>query len=169
MIFELSKREWISLSEEAELLHLYLALEKFRFEDKVNIQFTIDQKISQDDVFLPPLLMQPIIENAFKHGLLHKEEGGQLIIRIQSHHHEMLKCTIEDNGVGRAQAKLFSKWKSQEQQESSGLSMTQKRLAIINKQNDNLKITDLRDKDGAPYGVRVEMFVKIKARKWDNE
>lgn len=164
-IFEQSKEKLITLEEEFEFLKLYLDLEKLRFKDKVKINFDVDKSIAEDDYDLqiPPLLIQPILENAFKHGLMHKEEGGELKIEF-SKNDQFLFCNIEDNGVGREMAEEMGEGKLR-QERPSGLKTAKERLAILNQSSlkidfTNLVIKDLIDNNQNPLGTRVEIKIK---------
>ena len=165
-IFEQSKEKIVTLDEEFEFLKLYLDLEKLRFKDKVKINFEVDKTISEDDYDLqiPPLLIQPIVENAFKHGLMHKEEGGNLKIEF-SKNEEYLFCKIEDNGVGRELAREMGEGKLRRER-PSGLKTAKERLAILNQSSlkikdlNNLVIQDLMDENENPIGTRVEIKIK---------
>ena len=163
-IFDYSRRKTISLEEETEFLKLYLELEKLRFGDRVEINFDIDPNLKENitEYFLPPLLVQPIIENAFKHGLMHKKEKGTLSVFFEIVN-EWVKCTVEDNGVGRQKAKEFSQWR-EKKRNTSGLIATKERLEIFHQnkelQPDNvLSITDLYDQEGKPAGTKVEIYI----------
>jgi ligand-binding sensor domain-containing protein len=165
-IFEQSKEKLVTLDEEFEFLKLYLDLEKLRFKDKVKISIDVDETISENDYDLqiPPLLIQPIIENAFKHGLMHKEDGGELKIEF-SKNEEFLFCKIEDNGVGRKMAKEMGEGKLR-QERPSGLKTAKERLTILNQSSlkvedfNDLVINDLIDQDKNPRGTRVEIKIK---------
>jgi len=171
LIFEQSKKKEISLEEELEFLRLYLDLEKLRFNEKVEIQLTIEEEVTQEEeiIKIPPLLIQPVIENAFKHGLLHKKEKGFLKIRF-SREGSFLVCMIEDNGVGRKKAKTYSQWKPVEYH-SSGLETTKQRLAIFNNKTlsesssalPTIHIEDLVGADNDATGTRVTIHMHIKS------
>ena len=105
LIFEHSKGTTITLEEELEFINLYLDLEKLRFKDKVNIEMIIDSEVenTKDILSVPPLLIQPIIENSFKHGLFHKKDKGNLKIEYTIQN-EILKVVIEDDGIGREES-----------------------------------------------------------------
>lgn len=165
MIFEFSKKTTISLTDEIEFLQLYLGLEKLRFKDKIIIDFEIDDEIYTDNIKIPPLLIQPILENAFKHGLLHRKKGGELdiqFLRIDN----AIYCTVQDNGIGRAKVKTLKSWKNKNHN-SSGLATTTERLNLwLSKStiSDDLRpfeIIDLEDKDGVGCGTLVKMLLKI--------
>lgn len=101
---EFSEEEFITLAEEINLIEVYLTLEKLRFQN--NLEFEII-KPDRLDLSIPPMLIQPFIENAIIHGLLHKKGDKKLTIKFQLN--EKLTCIIEDNGVGRAKAKIIKK------------------------------------------------------------
>ena len=168
LIFEQSKRKLISLEEELELLTLYLDLEKLRFNEKVIVHLIIPQQLKEmaDEIMVPPLLLQPLIENSFKHGLLHKENGGQLWIRFEQEMGALI-CTIKDNGVGREKATELNSWRPKEYQ-SSGLQTAHKRLRIFNTSSsqefpteDFFQINDLRDTHGRSNGTEVVIKISL--------
>ena len=171
LIFEQSKKKEILLEEEFEFLKLYLDLEKLRFHDKVDIQFIVDEEVTQEEgtIKIPPLLIQPVLENAFKHGLLHKQGKGLLKIRF-SKKDRLLVCIVEDNGVGREKAKTYGQWKPAEYH-SSGLETTRQRLAIFNDKNLNesgeslptIQVEDLQDKQANATGTRITIHMNIKS------
>ena len=89
-----SERDFIEISQELKLLELYLSLEKLRFKKDLDYVIQTEQV---DELMIPPLLVQPFVENSLVHGLLHKEGKKKLTITITLG--EMCVCTIEDNGV----------------------------------------------------------------------
>lgn len=165
-IFENSGTKKITLKDELTFLKHYLDLEKLRFEDEIDIVLNIDPtlKRKEDEIELPPLLIQPIIENAFKHGLHHKLEKGMLKIDFVPAKNMACKCIIEDDGVGRAQAKEFSLNQFNNQtRTTSGLEITKERLSLFHKDKDLLidqyfHITDLMDDNNRPKGTKVEVW-----------
>ena len=167
MIFDFSDRKEISLQEELEFLKLYLVMEELRFNDKVKTNFSISSALEDHSeiIKLPPLLIQPIIENAFKHGLMHKGKGGKLLVSFEKEG-TFLRCIIEDNGVGRAKTLSLNKINDQKSR-SSGLKTTQKRIEISNfgktntHNHNSLLIKDLFDAQNKPCGTRVEIRINI--------
>ncbi|MEM1320388.1 MAG: two-component regulator propeller domain-containing protein [Bacteroidota bacterium] len=162
LIFDYSSRETISFEEEIEFLRLYLDLEKLRFGDRVIINLKVNKSLEarMSTVQLPALLIQPIIENAFKHGLMHRLERGQLDIQFEEQG-TRIKCTVQDNGIGRTKAAGLDKWVSK-QRTFSGLAATKERLSIwkpgpANEQR--LIITDLQDAEGQPTGTKVDLLI----------
>jgi ligand-binding sensor domain-containing protein len=164
-IFELSRQKTITLEQELEFLNLYLEMEKLRFEDKVKIDLEIAPEILQrtEDIELPPLLLQPIVENVFKHGLMHKLEGGELKIKFENADNDFIKCIIADNGIGRAKSAELKKqnhWRKGRKRTTSGLKATKDRLKLFHQLNGRspanyLIINDLVDSYGEPSGTEV--------------
>ncbi len=161
LIFEYSKENFISLEKEIKFLDLYLKLEKLRFNDKIEIQLEIDPDIDLENHFVPPLLIQPMIENAFKHGLLHKEAGGVLKIQFKKIEKKDIYCKIEDNGIGRKAAQQLNQWRPSEYR-SSGVKNTKERIALINQDEQSLSIkmniTDKENETKEAIGTLVEFY-----------
>ena len=168
LVFEHSQLEKISLEEELDFLKLYLDLEKLRFMDAIDIQLQISPFLEDisDEVYLPPLLIQPIVENSFKHGFLYKKELGVLKINFLRRD-AFLICTIEDNGIGRKKAAALGQ-KSLKDRPASGLKTSVERLKILkadqysntnNTEKSELNFTDLFDEEGNVKGTLVEIKI----------
>lgn len=158
---ENSKFDFVSLQSEVEILKLYLSLEHFRFQDKFDYVFNIDQGIDLDGVQIPPMLVQPYIENAVWHGLRYKDGKGKLEVDI-SKNGSTLKIRIEDDGIGRKKSKEL-KTVNQMKQESTGMKNIQSRIDIINDVHGakyDVAITDL-EADGKDAGTRVVIEIPI--------
>lgn len=161
-ILDASGMTSISLSDEIKILTLYLDLEKLRFGD--NFQYTIEVKndIDVDFAQIPPMIIQPFVENAVKHGLLHKTKGTKNLT-LHFEKEDLLICTIIDNGVGRAKAAQIQA-RQGKNQTSFATSATQKRLEILNEtyqQKIGLEIIDLIENNEAK-GTKVVLRVPIK-------
>ena len=99
-----SSQSFISVEQEVEYLTTYLSLEKMRFKEKMNYQIDVDPAIDRNNTFLPPMLIQPYVENAVRHGLRHRaDKGGLIRIRMQQQGKGLL-VIVEDNGIGRRKA-----------------------------------------------------------------
>lgn len=161
MVLTHSKKAFISLGDELGMLKLYLDMERLRFKDAFDYSITFKNSIDSENVFVPPLLLQPFAENAIWHGLMHKEGHGQLEIELGIDK-KMLTCTITDDGVGRSKAADI-KSKSTGKQKSMGLQITSDRLALLNKDNGQLasfNIEDCIDAEGKPSGTKVILKMK---------
>jgi hypothetical protein len=155
-----SENNVIPLSEEIKALELYIELEAMRFDNRFQYEIIIDKKIDPAMVQIPSMLIQPYVENAIKHGILPLKENGRLKIEIIKQD-SLLKCIIEDNGIGRKKA---GEQKSHSDHKSMGISLTQERLAVINSlNNSNLseRILDLMDESGNARGTKVEIYIPI--------
>ncbi|HEX6847027.1 MAG TPA: histidine kinase [Chitinophagaceae bacterium] len=159
-----SDKEYVSLKEELEILTLYIELESIRFKDSFNYTIDCDEEIDTDEIKLPTLLIQPFVENAIWHGLMHKEGERSLTVRF-SEKEENILCVIEDNGIGREKAsetKLTTKQGNKHT--SKGIAVSLERLhAMGNGSGDHgsMQIIDLRDEHGKARGTRVEIIFPI--------
>ncbi len=163
LVLENSRSEKVTLQKELEALKLYIELEAMRFKNKVQYQINIPATIDQQYIEIPPLLLQPYVENAIWHGLMHKKEGGNIIIDICQPSEHLLHIKITDDGVGREQAATY-KSKSATQQKSFGLKMTSERISIINQLyhiNAEVKIKDLKDSMNNSTGTKVIIQIPI--------
>ncbi|MET2986220.1 tetratricopeptide repeat-containing sensor histidine kinase [Aureibaculum conchae] len=126
-ILENSDKKWISLEEEIELSELYMQLESYRLKDKFSYRFNIDDKIDKENTLIPPLILQPFIENSIWHGIAPLNGDGNIEIGIKEKNN-MLICMVDDNGVGRKASnnRVLPK-------ESKGISITKSRLDILGK------------------------------------
>jgi len=135
-VLENSEEDFIPLEKEIELLKLYVKLEHFRFKDKFEYSITVAENINTQDFVIPPMLLQPYVENAVWHGLRYKKELGKLTINFVQTDSETLKITIEDNGIGRKKSKEL-KTENQKKQRSKGMGNIQKRISILNEMYDD--------------------------------
>ena len=128
-VMENSQEDFIPLSKEIDILEVYLKLENHRFKDKFDYSFTVDKSINTEDTLIPPMLIQPYIENAVWHGLRYKEEKGFLKVDISQKENDII-ITIEDNGIGRKKSQEL-KTENQKSQQSTGIKNIDSRLKII--------------------------------------
>jgi len=162
MIMNHSRHSVISLAEELEVLQLYLDMERLRFKDAFDYNITLDEELDAGDIYIPPLLLQPFVENAVWHGLMHKTERGLLTVALHAEQ-DMLTCVIQDNGVGRQKAAML-KSKSAQKHKSMGLQITAERLSLLTgtgAPGHFFNIEDLYDEAGRPAGTRVVLKIRI--------
>lgn len=157
-ILNSSSKEWISLTEEIEMLSIYVELERQRSNN--NFSFNIVSSIENgDEIYVPTMLIQPFVENAILHGFSSLQDQGELKIAITSNPKNCLKCTIVDNGIGRtasAQGQGINK------KESKGMMLTRRRLKLLEKERKQLfgfTITDLYTSDKKAAGTKVELLL----------
>ena len=130
-VLENSEEDFIPLSKELELLKLYTKLEHSRFSDKFDYKIHVDKQIDIDAFQIPPMLLQPYIENAIWHGLRYKNEKGFLNIALKQKEKNTIEITIEDDGVGRKKSAEL-KTQNQKKQKSKGMGNIKKRITILN-------------------------------------
>lgn len=130
-VLENSEEDFIPLEKEIELLQLYTKLEHSRFTEKFDFEITIDNAVKVDEFQIPPMLLQPYVENAIWHGLRYKEEKGFLKVHFGQPSAETIRITIEDNGIGRKKSQEL-KTANQKKQNSKGMGNIKKRIAILN-------------------------------------
>lgn len=158
-VLENSEQDFIPLSKELELLKLYTKLEHSRFEEKFDFEINVADNVKVDDFQIPPMLVQPYIENAIWHGLRYKEDKGYLKINLIQPDPETIEITIEDNGIGRKRSTEL-KTMNQKKQNSKGMGNIKKRIEILNnmyKDKVDVFISDTF-KDGT--GTRVVLTLK---------
>jgi hypothetical protein len=162
MIMNHSRHSYISLADEIEILRLYLDMERLRFKDAFDYRIIVSEEIDADEIRIPPLLIQPFVENAVWHGLMHKDERGSLTITMTASG-DLLTCVVRDNGIGRQRAAAL-KSKSVEKHKSMGMQITAERMALYTGADGSrpfFEIEDLYDEDGEPAGTQVTLTVKI--------
>jgi tetratricopeptide (TPR) repeat protein len=175
MVLENSGYENIPLADEIKMLELYLEFEMVRFPLRFSYKMTVDDALDKDSTFIPPLIIQPYLENAIWHGLMHlshngtsgENRKGEVVIHFEKQNNQ-LKCTIDDNGIGRARSKEL---KQDSVYKSMGLSITAERIEITNKlfsQRDDLgkarmsvHFTDKTNADGIASGTHVELLMPL--------
>ena len=165
IVLDNSFRKNIFLTEELESLRLYIELEQIRFDHHFSYRITFEQVPDVDDIVIPPMLLQPFIENAIWHGLMYKEGNGILTIDLQKEN-EILICSITDNGIGRKRSAELKSALSVNKK-SFGMNITASRLQLLNEGLGNrigLQITDLLDTADQSAGTRVVITIPIENR-----
>ncbi len=160
IILENSKLEFLSLEQEIKALTLYIEIENKRFKEKFDFVIDIDSDIDLSNTKIPPMLIQPFIENAIWHGLMHKEGPRKLLLQFIQLENGVL-CTVEDNGIGREASGQISPSRSKKNS-SLGTAITNNRIDLINKIHHNLvktEIEDLMDHQRS-MGTRVKIFIR---------
>ncbi len=165
LFLESSRNNYVLLSDEIKLLDLYLILEKLRFEEKFDYWLIIDPTINTKEVKIPSMLLQPFVENAINHGLMHRTEKGWLKIDIQTDaDSQKLICTINDNGIGRKKASEL-RLKNNPTHKSQGVNLIDERVEALFGLDDvqiEIDIEDKIDEGGIPLGTLVKLIIPIK-------
>ena len=158
-VLENSEEDFIPLQKEIELLDLYTKLEHFRFQDKFDYSITVDETVNVSEYQIPPMLLQPYIENAVWHGLRYKTEKGHLYISIDKKSNTEITISVSDDGIGRERSKAL-KTENQKKQNSKGMGNIKKRVAILNemyKDKVDVFIDDFQDEEDAGTNVVVTL------------
>jgi ligand-binding sensor domain-containing protein/two-component sensor histidine kinase len=165
LILQNSRSNYISLKDELESLDLYMQMESLRFANRFEYEIKISPDIDTNAVLIPPMLMQPYVENAIWHGLMHKKDGIQGKVEIIISKKEgNLYCVIQDNGIGREKAEAIKAQKHGNRKRSMGMQITKDRIEMINKlysTNTTMQVIDLHDEKGNAMGTRVELMIPV--------
>ncbi|MGP1992805.1 tetratricopeptide repeat-containing sensor histidine kinase [Zobellia laminariae] len=151
-ILESSEKKWIPLEEDLELTELYMQIEGLRLKDKFEHSIKVSKDVDMENTMVPPLILQPFIENSIWHGISKKETKGHIDISVKIEN-QLLVCTVDDDGVGRKTNGATKKGKT-----SMGLKITKNRLDIINqlkKENASIQMIDKEE------GLRVELKLPL--------
>jgi hypothetical protein len=162
-VLDNSKTSHISLEKEIQTIQLYMDLESLRFEDHFEYTITIDPTINGSYTEIPSMLIQPFVENAIWHGLMHKQGKGLITINITKITENLIKCTVEDNGIGRKKAEEY-KSKNKIAHKSFGMMITKERLQILNQRqasNLTVEVTDLYNSLNEAIGTKVDIYIPI--------
>jgi len=164
LIFDSAQSEWVPLDQEIKSLELYIELEQLRFNNKFDVIINVSEEINRGSVMVPPLLLQPFVENAIWHGLMPKEgERGELFLHYWLHQ-DKLCMSIEDNGIGRT-ASVKSRTGRITTLQKQGIKLTDERIQIINEiyhTKIQAVIKDLIDEKGDAAGTRVIVSLDMK-------
>jgi LytS/YehU family sensor histidine kinase len=163
LILDNSNNKNVILTNELEALKLYIEMEALRFDKKFDYRIIVDHGVNTDNIEVPPMIIQPYVENAIWHGLLHKETPGCLRISVSLPEESILQCIIEDDGIGREKAKEL-KSKSAMTRKSLGMKLTENRLALLNKYaelNASVDIVDLKTNKNEAVGTKVILKIPI--------
>ncbi len=158
-ILENSRKPDIPLEDEIQALQLNLELEKLRFENRFDFTIVVEENIEVENTYIPPMLIQPFIENSIKHGFINMKEKGEIKLSFTKTDN-LLICEITDNGIGREKAEQIKK-QSNTKHKSLGTQVTMERFEVLKSENPEAGFTiiDLKDKSGNASGTRV--IVKI--------
>ncbi len=164
LVLDNSRSDIVSLRDEMKALRLYVELEAMRFVGRFSYSIEIASDLDTSSIEVPPMLIQPYVENAIWHGLMHREGGGgQLIVRVYPWENR-LYIEVEDNGVGRKMAREL-KSKSATLHKSHGMKVTAERIEIINEIYEaeaTLRIEDLFSENGKAAGTKVKLSLPLK-------
>lgn len=165
-ILDNSRNAYITLDEEIQTLENYLLIEQYCTGNRFDYSITFDDSLEKDFIKLPPMLLQPFVENAIKHGFRfgeeHQGKRGQISIHF-SDKGEFVECTVTDNGIGRKEAERLNENSKETYHQSTALRVTQERLDLQQSEmgQSSLEIIDLEDKNGNAVGTKVVVRVLV--------
>ncbi|MGN6250173.1 MAG: tetratricopeptide repeat-containing sensor histidine kinase [Ginsengibacter sp.] len=153
MILENSEQKEILLSEDLKALELYMQLESMRMEHKFDYQIKVDEDIDPENTLIPPLILQPFVENSIWHGISKKQGAGKILISIKKEG-SMINCIVEDNGIGMKESTVSKTENDNQSKKSLGMKITKARIDIMNKmKKSNAKITE----SDLEVGTKIEI------------
>ncbi len=161
-VLENSQYSEVSIQKDIQALELYMQLETIRLTHPFTYEFHLDKTVNVENDTIPPLLLQPFVENAIWHGLQYKSASGHIDIYIMKKQ-DLLHIIVEDNGIGRNNSNKVD-YPALLKKESLGLKLTEERLKLLNKikkSKANFRIIDLFTSINEPSGTRVEMFLPL--------
>tara|TARA_R110000737_G_scaffold352187_1_gene397177 strand:- start:385 stop:1914 length:1530 start_codon:yes stop_codon:yes gene_type:complete len=158
-VLENSDEDFIPLSKELELLELYTKLEHSRFADKFDYTIIVDDNIDIDAFQIPPMLLQPYIENAIWHGLRYRDDKGYLKLEIKQKDKQALEIVISDNGIGRKKSAEI-KTQNQKKQKSKGMGNIKKRIEILNDMHKDKVDVVISDLESNGTGTKVVFTIR---------
>lgn len=160
-ILDNGRQNAVPLSTELEHLQLYVDLEQMRFNHRFKFIMIKDQDLQESQLFIPPMIIQPYIENAILHGISHSEKNDLWVKLILQRNFRYLKVTIEDNGVGRERSAVY-KLDIKNASSGLGIKMTEERIIFFNgDKREGVRIYDLKDHLGNISGTGVEFKLKM--------
>lgn len=163
LILDMSNKDTITLDEELRSLDLYLQLEALRFEEQFSYSIDKDKNINDSYIHMPAMIIQPYVENAIKHGLLHKAGDKKLTVHFSLVNEHTLCCTVTDNGIGRKRSGEINEMR-QKKYSSFATGATQKRLELLNyRKKEQISVTylDLLDGSGEASGTTVSINIPV--------
>ncbi len=154
-----AEKNFMPLDEELKVLKMYIELESLRFDKSFSYDINVDETLSNDEILIPSLMVQPFVENAIWHGLLHKEGEKKLSIQFINHSDKYLTCSIEDNGVGRTQSDFIQKSKIKSiVHTSKGIAIIKERLSLLQQKTGkpaHVEVIDLYNQSSEATGTKV--------------
>ncbi len=167
LVIDHSRYTEITLYDEIDSLKYFLSLEKLRLSDDLEYSISVDNQLSSKMIMVPPLILQPFVENAIWHGIKNKPEPkrGELKIEVNKLSEYSIECIVEDNGVGREKARAIQ-GESVIDQKSWGMSLTKERIRYLEKGDGaGIELIDLYDENAQASGTKVKITLPITMKK----
>lgn len=158
-----SEQRYISLADEIDFLEEYLKLETRRFSGKISYELSESEDLDPDEYYIPPMLVQPYLENSIIHGLTPKEGEGKLQVKFFLEGDNLI-CEIKDDGVGRDKSMELKQYRKGNYHKSMGMGITNSRLEMLRSTESgkfNAEVIDVKAKNGEPKGTVVILQIPI--------
>ncbi|MBL7910801.1 MAG: tetratricopeptide repeat protein [Bacteroidia bacterium] len=158
---EQSREQLVSVMQEAQMLKSYLFLQQLRYNNKFNFSIDLDEHMD-DSIAIPPMFIQPFIENAILHGVIPKEENGNILIKFYLVNDMQLVCEVQDDGIGKTES--FNRKSVYNTHKSLAMTITEERMQIINsmhKEKIQISTNDVIDASGQISGTLVKLVFPI--------
>ena len=153
----------ISLEEELQTIELYMLIEGMRFNEQFSYKIMINSSINTSTISIPSLLLQPYVENAIWHGLLHKEGEKRITISIEKMNDNLISIEINDNGIGRKRVQEIEN--KSHKGKSYGMQIGEDRLKLIKQstgQMAQVEVFDSYDEDDIGNGTTIKIIIPDK-------
>lgn len=157
LILENSAQKEVPLAADLNALELYMQLESLRMNNKFTYEIKVDNEIDSDNTMVPPLLLQPFVENSIWHGIAQKTGNGKITVHI-SKAGGMIHCSVEDDGIGRKGAALTGNNSSPYEKKSLGMKITKERIDTLNKTKNTHAAIHFSD---LAQGTRAEIILPL--------
>jgi LytS/YehU family sensor histidine kinase len=156
-----SRKQLITLQEEIDVLDQYLHIEQVTHQGKFDYQIEVAPDLDTDEIDIPPMLIQPFVENAVVHGVSHLQQQGMINISF-SKQGDLLACEIRDNGVGRERAAVLRAEKKPGHQPVA-MEVTKERLTVLKRERTYvpLETNDIMDESGNVAGTHIIIRIPI--------
>lgn len=157
-----STEQEISLEDELETVRLYLIVEELRFSESFTWSIEVDPLLNPNNLGVPPMILQPYVENAIRHGLLPKKGDKKIKIMVEAYSLNQILIRVHDNGIGMAaSAELAPKYKDHR---SFGMEMGKRRLQLLNADglSARVDVVHLNSQNNTPLGTEIKLYLPLR-------
>ena len=167
LVLQYSEYNFISLDAEINMLQLYLSVEKTRFGNSFEYKILIEDDLELEEIKIPNLMIQPFVENAIWHGLMHKTGDRKIDIVFHLKNNDSIVCVVTDNGIGRGKAKEIKNARplALKNQESKGMQLVKDKIDVLKhqfKSEISIEVYDITDMEGEVCGTKVVLQLPVK-------
>jgi sensor histidine kinase YesM len=160
-ILESSENEYVNLREELKMLKIYVRIERMRADNSFEYIVEVDDAVNINEVSIPPLILQPFLENAIVHGVDNTKENQLISLKIGLVSDSLIRFEVEDNGKGRQKNNNENKFVELGKKKSMAVDLTQKRLDLLDSNQARLEIKDIYSENGDAAGTKVVLYLPL--------